>query len=194
MFQRVAGIAILALSLAACGGKEEPKKERALTPPPVTVSPVALPKASPEQIEKKWSAADLATVFKASDSIAVEADDAGVILSRVGEDDNISGGRTTGAHILIEGSNELDYSNETIRISVTAKSNSDTPATFQVAYSTARKGNSQWQVFEATDTEASFTFDYKIREGHDGTPDYIGIAVSEGSEVLISEVSVGVAS
>ncbi len=194
MFQRVAGIAILALGLAACGGKEEPKKERALTPPPVNVSPVALPKASPEQIEKKWTSADLSTAFKASETIAVKADDAGVVLSRIGQGEDVSGGRTTGAHIQIEGSNEIDYSGRGIFVSVTAKSTSDKPAAFQVAYSTARKGNSQWQAFEATETPDTFTFEYKIREGHDATPDFIGITVPDGSEVLISEVSVGVAS
>jgi len=193
MLLRVAGVVLLSLALGACGDKSDPQKERTLTPPTVTKTTKPLPTASATDIESSLMMPELGTVLKPSDMIESTAMDDAVLITRLKDGEIQTTGRTKGAFWRIPNSNTLDYSGQTLEISVTAKSALDTPSTLMIAYSTAIKGNSGWKSFETGSDYKTYSFTYKVEPGEDRTPDFVGIAVAEGAEVIVSKISINVA-
>lgn len=184
----------MSLAIAACGGKDQPQKERALTPPPIDESPAPLPTATADDVSKSWPMPELASVLQSGALVSATATDAGVVLKRSGEGEDDSRGRTSGAFIAIPASHTLDFSGLTYEVKITAQSSTDDNAAFRAAFSTATKGNSGWFDFEASSEPTTVSFSYTIPEGYDVTRDFLGISVNAGVEVLITEVSVSPAS
>lgn len=197
MYRKTLGVALIAMSLAACN-KDEPVERADVQPPAVEkdvkadVTPVtdALPKATDEDMTATYSGGDLASALRPSENIGVEASDDIVTLSRIGDQPDQSVGKTTGAFITLANAQTSDFSGNTLIVTLSAKSASDKPTIFMAAYSTAVKGNSGWQTFEASTEFESFSFKYTIPDGQDKNPDFVGISVPEGSEVEIRSISV----
>lgn len=100
-----------------------------------------------------------------------------------------SGSRTGGAYIEIGSVLESAFANNTIRVSVLARSPEE--GGMKVAYSTADKGNSGWQSFSLTQDFATYEFDYRVPSVIAGRNDYIGI-LPLSSSVEVSFVAVSV--
>jgi hypothetical protein len=203
MYRKTLGLAVLALSLAACNNDKQPA-EKVDTPPPAVdtetkadITPVtdSLPMATDADITVTLAGADLTDGMKASGNISVDSTDGIVTLTRVdsSQPDNPSG-NTSGASIAIPNFNEIDLSGKTLSVTVSAKSSSGEAAPFTVAYSTARKGNSGWQEFVAGSDFKDFTFEYLIPTGVDERPDFVGISVPEGATIDVNKVSIAPAS
>jgi hypothetical protein len=81
-----------------------------------------------------------------------------------------------GIYVPTTASFELAASGKTVRVTVTARSASETPSPgFSVAYSTSDVGNSGWRNFPLTDKLTPYSFIYDVPTMKSGNGDYIGI-------------------
>ena len=183
--------ASMAVLLAACG-QPEPEPETPAAPPAETVTapepaPEPLPAVEASAIPFTWMGSDLVS----SGLVTATPSGDSAIVTRAAPGEENSAGTTTGARAVYEAPATADFSGMTLLISITASSASDEPAPFTAAYSTARKGNSGWQSFEAGSDAETFTFEYAVQAGPvDDGPDYVGISVAEGVELEVESVSV----
>ncbi len=182
--------ASIAALLAACG-QPDPEPETPAAPPAQTATPAPapepLPAAEASAVPFTWMGRQLVQ----SNFISATPSGDSTVLTRAAAGEDNSTGRTTGAHVPYLAPASADFSGLTLLISITASSAADESAPFTAAYSTARKGNSGWQAFEAgTDTE-TFTFEYEVPSGPvDDVPDFIGISVDDGVSLEVESVSV----
>tara|TARA_Y100000052_G_scaffold24650_1_gene27367 strand:- start:4739 stop:5338 length:600 start_codon:yes stop_codon:yes gene_type:complete len=198
MTRKILVAAAASALLAACGQNEPELPAETPTPvPEQTQTPEPLPEPNPaalkSEISASWTPADLV----GSERVSVELSDAETaILTGTDTGDEGSGGSTGGAHVVFELPSTRDISNNTLIISVRAKSVGDDPTPFSVAYSTNVKGNSGWREFEATATAETYTFEYGINDPPnkvDLNGDYIGIMVPTGSSIEVESISLAVA-
>jgi hypothetical protein len=190
MLRNLIGFSAFALVLAACSQPESatevPVKPSSEVADAAEV--VSLPAVSPDVVAVTWTGPEINT----GTNIEAVADGEIAILRRTGDQPDASSGYTTGANVIYMPPATGDLSGITLNISVSAKSASQDPAPFSVAYSTAKKGNSGWNDYETGTEFVNYSFDYLIPDGEDANTDVIGISVPKGSSIVVESISVSV--
>ena len=183
--------ASLAVLLAACE-QPGPETETATAPPAAeatTETAEADTGVDLAAVPFTWAGSELETFGNIT--VAAEEGAETAILTRTGSEEDVSGGRTSGAYVMYRLARNADLSGLVLDISVTAKATTEAPAPFMVAYSTAGAGNSGWMEFEATSEFATYSFPYEVADVEDTSPDFIGVSVPEGVAIEVESISLG---
>lgn len=182
--------ASMAILLAACGSPD-PEPETPAAPLAETATPAPAPEPLPPVEASAVPFSMMGNGLVSSGLVTATPSGDSAIVTRAAEGADNSAGQTTGARTVYEAPAIADFSGMTLMISVVASSATDDPAPFDVAYSTARKGNSGWQSFEAGSDAETFSFEYPVPAGPvDNEADYIGISVANGVSLEVESVSV----
>ena len=205
MFRHILGVAVLAVGLAACGGKEEPAGTPTETGDTTEMRRLSEPSAvvtAPEnegELVYRIDNQRLTQVFQSSDQVSIAPGETTVTLTRTADGEEKSAGKTSGAFVPFKNPKDDPdrYNNElidgkTIRVAVHVSAAGTDATPFKVAFSTSRKGASAWAEFEATPELAWYTFDYDVESGEDDNPDFIGFTMPMGESIVVDAVQISV--
>lgn len=189
MKRSVYAVAVLSLALAGCdqinnmiGGDEEaaPKPAVAETPPAEEPETPAEPVAPTVSKSLNLRLGKL----NSSEIVTATRNETGVVVAG-GSDELSSGGRTQGAHFVLDSEFEEAASGNQVRVVVSAVSEAPAAKLF-AAYSTREVGGSGWQEWDISSATSKHSFTFDVPEMKEGRFDFLGFYAPDAPVTITS--------